>query len=245
MSKYRLNMGVVNSPLVLTLILLSPGLGISTPGWGEAFLFTGDMAKKAEKKPKLTDLEERCCREYIVNGGNQSQAYRDCHKPARRWKDTTIWTRASELFAKPHVQLYLNELRAQAKAIADVQMDISIERVLKEYARIAFGDIRKIFSKDGMSLLRPDQLDNDTAAAIASLEVVANHSIETDEDGEMSRTLEYIHKYKTCDKLKALDGLAKYLHLFEERAVDEEESVQYGGTRIPGWMKEMIPGAES
>ena len=48
--------------------------------------------------------------------------------------------------------------------------EITADRVLKEIARPAFLDIRKAFNADG-SLKPIHDLDDDTAAAIAGLEV--------------------------------------------------------------------------
>jgi phage terminase small subunit len=50
------------------------------------------------------------------------------------------------------------------------RLDISVDRVLQELARIAFFDPRKLFNHDG-SLKDITELDADTAAAIASVEI--------------------------------------------------------------------------
>jgi phage terminase small subunit len=89
------------------------------------------------------------------------------------------------------------------------RMRINTENVLKEYARIAFFDIRDIYDEQGR-LLNPIDLDDDTAAAIAALDI----------------TEESI-KYKIHDKMKALDALAKRLNLFaEHNKVNVEANVE-------------------
>jgi len=78
--------------------------------------------------------------------------------------------------------------------------------VLREYARIAFADIRKFTEKNGDSGARQfkqlDDLSDDEAAAI----------VEFSTDGE-GRTA----KIKLHDKKKALEALARHLGLFAAR----------------------------
>ncbi len=51
-----------------------------------------------------------------------------------------------------------------------VRTEITQDRVLQELARIAFFDIRRLYREDG-SMKDPCELDADTAAALASIEV--------------------------------------------------------------------------
>lgn len=68
---------------------------------------------------------------------------------------------------------------AIAKASADIaeRAGVTAERIIKERARIAFADVRKICDDKGMVLM-PHQLDADTAAAIVSFKVDAEGRIE-------------------------------------------------------------------
>lgn len=83
--------------------------------------------------------------------------------------------------------------------------------VLRELAGIAFFDIRKLFNDDG-SLKRVQDLDGATAAAIASIEVV-----EIGPGGQ----LELGKKFKSPEKLKALDLLGTHLGMFARKAGDD------------------------
>jgi len=87
-------------------------------------------------------------------------------------------------------------------------MRISTERVLQEYARIAFADLRCLVDDEGRPIPLQD-LDDDTAAALAGVEL----EVMGDVDGPLKTTR---HKYKIADKLKALEILAKRLKLFED-----------------------------
>jgi phage terminase small subunit len=80
---------------------------------------------------------------------------------------------------------------------------LSADRVLEEFARIAFADIRDYASWDGKSVtfLPGDEISDDAAAAIAEIAPV----------GKLPRI-------KLHDKKAALNALARYLGLFAPRA---------------------------
>jgi phage terminase small subunit len=71
------------------------------------------------------------------------------------------------------------------------------DKSLKDIARIAFFDPRKLSHEDGR-IKMPQELDEDTAAAIESFEIRSDGSF----------------KYKFRDKLSALDKIAKLLGLY-------------------------------
>lgn len=93
-------------------------------------------------------------------------------------------------------------------------LKISGERVLREMARIAFSDTRKLFNDDGTP---KDfmKLDPDTRAAILSMD------LET--QGE-SKNWKTVTKYRMMDKLKALDQLAKHLQLYPNEKASESNT---------------------
>jgi phage terminase small subunit len=88
------------------------------------------------------------------------------------------------------------------------KLEITHERVLGELAKIAFLDVRKAFNPDG-SLKPIDELDDNTAAAIAGLEVAA-----INDDGVTIGTLK---KIKLADKISALEKLGRNLGLFNDK----------------------------
>jgi len=92
--------------------------------------------------------------------------------------------------------------------------EITQDRVLKEYARLAFLDVRKLYDDNG-NLLHVTDLDDDTAAAIAGLEIAREGGpARKNNDEDSSPT--YIHKYKLADKRGALDSVARHLGMFEK-----------------------------
>ena len=79
---------------------------------------------------------------------------------------------------------------------------ITEERVLKEYARVAFADMRLIadWGPEGLWLKESSELDDDAAAAIALLAEVETQRYEG-------------MRVATFDKRKALEALARILGL--------------------------------
>jgi phage terminase small subunit len=87
---------------------------------------------------------------------------------------------------------------------------LTADRVLEEYRRLAFADIRTFFDADGN--LKPIQdLDDDQTAGLASLEVIIKNAEAG--DGHTDK----IHKFKLWDKTRALEALAKHFGLVTER----------------------------
>jgi phage terminase small subunit len=117
----------------------------------------------------------------------------------------TAKEQATRLLSNVHVAAAI----AEGRAARSERTGITADRVLQELARIAFFDVRKAFNPDGT--MKPlDQLDDDTAAAIAGLEL----SEIRDEDGSPIGVLK---KIKIADKLVALDKLARNLGLLQDK----------------------------
>jgi len=80
--------------------------------------------------------------------------------------------------------------------------EVTQDRVLLELARIAFADPRKLFGDDG-KLRTISELDDDTAAAVASMEVLAGG------DGAATTV-----KVRLVDKGAALTNAMRHLGMF-------------------------------
>jgi hypothetical protein len=84
------------------------------------------------------------------------------------------------------------------------KLNLTRERILEEYAKIAFLDIRKIFTVDGG--LKPIQdIDDDTAGGLSGIE---SFDIKTADSDEVLGTN---RKVKAWDKKAALDSICKVL----------------------------------
>jgi phage terminase small subunit len=153
----------------------------------------------------LTPKQDSFCQKYIELG-NASEAYRQSYD-ASDMKPETVNRKAKELLDNGKIAARIEELKARQLR----RHDVTIERVVEEYSKLAFLDIRKVFDEEGN--LRPvHELDPDTAAAISGLEIEKRISAIAGPDVQS-----HTHKIKLTDKKGALDSLAKYLGMFVEK----------------------------
>ena len=94
----------------------------------------------------------------------------------------------------------------QAMGERSERTEITQDRVLQEYARLAFLDPRKLADENG-NLLPLHKLSDDVAAAIAGFDAKRMAG----EDGDSFEIL----KYKFVDKRASLADVAKHLGMFE------------------------------
>lgn len=159
----------------------------------------------AQKRAKKSDANLRAfVEEYIANGRNAKQAYKKFHPKVT---ERTATVEGSKLLTKPDVQAYLKQ-REQA---LQEKLEITTERVLRELARIAFSDKRKLYREDG-TLKSPHEWDDDTAAAVAGIKV---HELFDYEDGKHTKVGE-AKEVRLYDKNSALGNAMKHLGLFKE-----------------------------
>lgn len=156
------------------------------------------------KASKLTPKQEAFALKY-VECGNASEAYRHAYD-AENSKPEAVWVNASKVLSGAKVSLRVMELQEQHVE----RHEITVDRIVKELGRLAFSDLRNCLTDDGQ-LKNPNDWDDDTAAAIGSLEVVSKPGA-VDEDG--NRTVEHVHKIKTWDKNSALEKLGKHFGIF-------------------------------
>ncbi len=106
------------------------------------------------------------------------------------------------------------EIRAAIAAGLAKQADtleITAERILKERARLAFLDPRKLFDEEGAPIPIQD-LDPDTAAAIVGIDVLEQY----EGSGEDRRFVGYVKKYRLAGKDPSLAALEKRFGLVEK-----------------------------
>lgn len=161
---------------------------------------------------RLTDRQHR----FVLEFAKLDNATAAARAAGYTGSDKYLQKRGCILAASPRIAAAIAERRREVAATAR----ISAERVLQEYARIAFHDPRRLFDAEGRP--RPiTELSEDEASAIAGLEVA---SVGNDRIG-----VGQVTKVKLADRLAALDALAKHLGL-----------VQPDGTRVtvnvgPDW----------
>lgn len=150
----------------------------------------------------LSEAEKTFVAAYMIDR-NGAAAYR-----AVRPNATPITARVtgSQWLSKPNVRAAVDA----AIAKLNNKLELTAERTLREIARLAYFDPRKLLDAKG-NPLPLNELDDDTAAAIAGLEV---QSIELGSGDNALPAV--VKKYKLADKKGALDMAAKHLGLFKE-----------------------------
>jgi phage terminase small subunit len=107
-----------------------------------------------------------------------------------------------ENLTKPNIQAKIQE----ALKAREHRTEITQDRVLKEYAKVAFLDPKQFFSADG-NLIDIHKLPDDVAACIAGMDITTGG-----DDESPTKT----YKIKIADKLKALQDVGKHLGMFEK-----------------------------
>lgn len=154
---------------------------------------------------KLTGQQEKFALG-VASGKTQSDAYREAYPKSKAWKDGSVHTKASLLMSNVKVQQRVAELKERIAGVGIA----SAERTLLEASRIALFDPRKLFREDGSP--KPiNELDDDTAGALAGLDVLEEFS----GSGDDRAFVGYTKKYKVADKNSALEKLFKHHGLYE------------------------------
>jgi phage terminase small subunit len=139
----------------------------------------------------MTRRQRRFVEEYLIDG--------DAAAAARR---AGYAARSAETYGRKLLRhAKVTAALAAAQGAAAERLDITAERVLRQYARIAFADLRRIGDWDGETF-RPkpaNALGDDDVAAIAEMTF----------GGPGGRS-----RIKLYDRKWALQGLARHLGLF-------------------------------
>lgn len=152
---------------------------------------------------KLTRLQRRWC-ERVNAGENGTQVLREMRPNLKEPRHA-----AYEYRQMPHIQAYLGELDARATEHAGVTRTF----VLTQLKAVAGFDPRKLYNADG-ALKRIDEIDEETAAALASIEVE-----EILEGSNETPTRRRTKKVRHWSKTEALRLLAQILGMTKEQTV--------------------------
>jgi len=138
----------------------------------------------------------------LAQGLSQAEAYRRAYPAALKWKDASVWQKASVLAADVKVKARVAAIQAEMGE----RSLVSLERIAQELARMAFVDIRNIVHADGTPK-GLHELDEDTARAIVGVDVVSV--------GNADLGVGQVLKFKLADKGANAERLAKLLGHFE------------------------------
>lgn len=139
---------------------------------------------------------------YLTNGRNGTQA-----AITAGYSKKTAAAQASRLLKDVKITAQV----AQAVEKTSEAMGLTVERTLKEVARIAFFDSRRLFNPDG-SMIPVHELDDDTVAAISSLE----HDNIVVGEGKSLKTIGVTRKLKLHSKTAALEMAMRHLGQYEK-----------------------------
>ncbi|WP_430900493.1 MULTISPECIES: terminase small subunit [unclassified Paraflavitalea] len=152
--------------------------------------------------PKLQQERHESFAQYYSVHGNGTKAALEAG-----YSKKSAHAQATRLLKDAKIRLRISELKTQTFQ----KLEVNREVVLREITRVGLSDIRNYFNSDGT--IKPlDQLTDDQAAAIASIEFTLPKST----GKKTSKQTLTIASFKLSDKLKALEMLAKHFHLFEE-----------------------------
>lgn len=154
--------------------------------------------QKVKEKP-LTPKQAVFVQEYLIDLNATQAAIR------AGYSKTSAQQLGSDTLSKHVVQ----DAIEKAMEARSARTQITQDRVMQEYGRIAFVDPRNFYDKDGV-VLGISELDEDTARAIGGFE---SSTIVTDEGEKGIAT----NKIKFIDKKGALDSLGKHLGMFIDR----------------------------
>ena len=164
---------------------------------------TNPATKKAPApsgERSLTPRQERFVQEYLIDLNATQAAIR------AGYSAKTAEQQGYQLLQKPSVQAAI----AARQKEREQRTAVTADRVLLEAARLALFDPRKLFNDDG-SPKGINELDDDTAAAVAGIEVVEQF----EGSGKDRVCVGRLKKYRIADKNQALEKLFRHHGLYE------------------------------
>lgn len=155
-------------------------------------------------KPRLlTSKQQVFVQEYLVDLNATQAAIRAGYSPK-----TSSWI-GPQLLGKSHVALAVQE----AMKDREQRTEITQDRVLQEYAKLAFLDPRRFYDENDNLIDIPD-LAPEVAATLTAMEVTWERNGEN-EDGTPKFCA--VRKIKFSDKKAALDSIARHLGMFKDK----------------------------
>ncbi len=159
----------------------------------------------------LTEKQKRFCDEYLIDF-NATRAYKVTYPNCQT--DEAANAASSRLLRNVKVQEYLKdateELHNDNKELR--------QKIINELSKIAFSDIRNLYTDTGRLKFMKD-LDDNTAGAIASIETLEEY----DGYGENREKIGDTQKVKLWDKSKALETLGRHLGMFKDKVEIETD----------------------
>lgn len=127
---------------------------------------------------------------------------------AAGYSERTANEQGSRLLANASIRAQIDEENAKINS----RLDLTVDRIKLEIARLAYYDPRDYFNKDGTT--KPvTELSEDAARAIAGFE---NAEL-FEGNGDERNLAGYVKKYKLADKNRALETAARCLKMLTDK----------------------------
>ena len=182
----------------------------------------------------MTPKQEAFVREYLIDLNATQAAIR------AGYSERTAAVQGFDLLRNPKVAGAV----AAAQAARAARTELTADRILLELRRLALFDPRKLFDDAGEPI-PIHQLDDDTAAAVAGLEVATERNRGASSEDEASVTV--VRKYKVADKNSAIDKAMRHLGILKDkvdldsRVVLRVEQVTSKAEQDAAWQKPSSP----
>ena len=151
----------------------------------------------------LTPKQAAFVAEYLIDLNGTQAAIR------AGYSAKTANEQSTRLLANVHINAEIQK----AKLARSERTEITQDRVLEEYAKLAFLDPRRFYDAEGRLIDIPD-LPADVAAAISGMDIAVEKA-GTDESG--NPVFAQVRKIKLADKKGALDSVARHLGMFNDK----------------------------
>lgn len=162
---------------------------------------------------KLANRYQIFAREYVIDLNGTRSAI------AAGYAASSATSQASFLLTKPKVQKLIKDLQAKRAT----RLDITADKVIEEFGRLAFSNILDYIRIDnGDGRIDLSTVTRDQAAAIQEI-----REDSTGGSGDGERKLVLRTTFKLADKQKALEALARKLGLFQDK-VEHSLTVNIG-----------------
>lgn len=177
-----------------------------------------NKAKRAVASTRLQAQRELFVAAYMIHRNAGEAAI------AAGFKSTAARQQGYRILHQPETQAML--AKAQAEAMERLKM--TADEVIVGMSRVARLDVRRLFGPDGQ-MLPIHQLDDDTALALAGIEVETRHQQGDEDEPPIAVT---VKKIKANDRMKAFELLGRVHGIFEK---DNKQSqpvlydVNFGG----------------
>lgn len=178
--------------------------------------------------------DECACQQFVLNGGNQSAAYRVAFPASKRWKDKTVHEKASRLFADGKVSARVSELVVQVAKIAEEKFQVDAEYVLRRLVEIDRMDVVDVIKDDGSfkPLSEWPMVWRNFISGIDMTELFEGR-------GDKREQIGVLRKIKWPDKVRNLEMLGKHVNVNAFK--DHREHTGLNGSPIQTITMQMTP----